>query len=399
MLRQKRNNMPKQRRVQLTPRARKIEPFYVMELLEQARELERGGEVIVHLEIGEPDFDTPEAVKRAAIRAIEENRTFYTESLGLPSLRQRIAEHYEKAHQVSVSPDRIVITNGTSGAFLLLSSVLLGRSRNLVLADPGYPCYRNFGVLADARVHTIPVSEKSAYEISVEDLRRHRALPHLLLVANPANPTGTVYRPETLMQLHAVIREKNGLMAVDEIYSGLVYGEDFHTALSVSDDLIVVDGFSKTYAMTGWRLGWMVVPESLVRPIQKVGQNVFISPPTISQYAALLAFDSAPEVQEMRRLYCERRDFLVPELRRIGFSVPLEPKGAFYIYAGIERWKLDSMEFAQRALREAGVALTPGYDFGLFRAGSHVRFSFANSIDQLQEGCRRLEGWLANLAN
>jgi aspartate/methionine/tyrosine aminotransferase len=381
----------------LTKKADRIEPFYVMELLEQAREIERTGETVVHLEIGEPDFQTPEAVKRAAIQAIQENRTFYTESLGLPALREKIAEHYQKVHNVSISPDRVIVTNGTSGAFLLLSTVLLNRRRNLVLSDPGYPCYKNFGVLADARVIPVSISEDSGFEMRVDGLRDLGILPHLLLIANPSNPTGTLYSPETLSRLWAFVSAKNGVMAVDEIYSGLTYGENFRTALAISDDIIVVDGFSKTYAMTGWRLGWVVVPPALVRPIRKVAQNVFISAPTISQYAAIHALDATADVERMRRVYRERRDFLFPELARLGFSVPVEPRGAFYVYAGIERWKLDSMVFVQRALCEAKVALTPGYDFGLFRADSHVRFSFANHLEELRKGCRRLADWLQTL--
>jgi len=389
--------MRKRKRIALTRKADRIAPFYVMELLEQAREIEHRGETVVHMEIGEPDFQTPETVKRAAIKAIQENRTYYTESLGLPELRERIADHYQKVHRVSISPERIVITNGTSGAFLLLSTVLLNGNRNLLLSDPGYPCYKNFGVLAGARVKAIPVSEASGFEIRVEDLHDLKGLPHLLLIASPSNPTGTLYGPESLGRLWAFVSRRNGVMVVDEIYSGLTYGESFRTALAVSDDIIVVDGFSKTYAMTGWRLGWVVVPPALVRPIQKVAQNVFISAPTISQYAAIQALDALTEVEQMRRVYRERRDFLLPELTRLGFSVPVEPQGAFYIYAGIERWKLDSMDFVQRALHEAKVALTPGYDFGLFRADSHIRFSFANSVEELRKGCSRLDTWLQTL--
>jgi aspartate/methionine/tyrosine aminotransferase len=389
--------MHTQRPISPSTRAGRIKPFYVMELLEQAREMDRRGEAVVHMEIGEPDFQTPEAVKRAAVQAIQENRTYYTESLGLPVLREKIAEHYLKAHGVSVSPERIVVTNGTSGAFLLLSVVLLNSRRNLVLSDPGYPCYKNFGILADACVRAVPVSEASQFEIRAEDLRNLNVKPHLLVIANPSNPTGTLYRHESLCRLWQYISEKNGAMVVDEIYSGLTYGEDFRTALSVSDGIIVADGFSKSYAMTGWRLGWVVVPPALVRPIQKVAQNVFISAPTVSQYAAVQALDAVAEVEAMRRTYRERRDYLLPELVRLGFSVPVEPGGAFYIYAGIERWKVDSMDFVQMALREAKVALTPGYDFGLFKADSHVRFSYANDLEQLKEGCRRLEKWLQTL--
>jgi aspartate/methionine/tyrosine aminotransferase len=389
--------MRKPKPVAVTARSGRVEPFYVMELLEQAREMDRRGETVVHMEIGEPDFQTPERVKQAAIQAIQENHTFYTESLGIPLLREKIAEHYQKVRGVSVSPERIVITNGTSGAFLLLSAVLLSRSRNLVLSDPGYPCYKNFGVLADARVTSIPISEDSGFEITVEDLRGLAIVPHLLVIANPSNPTGTLYSHTSIGRLWQFVSEKHGFMVVDEIYSGLTYGEEFRTALALSDDIIVVDGFSKTYAMTGWRLGWMVVPQALVRPIQKVAQNVFISAPTVSQYAAVHALDATVEVDEMRRIYRERRDSLLPELIRLGFSVPVEPRGAFYIYAGIERWKIDSMDFVQTALREARVALTPGYDFGLFKASSHVRFSYANHLEELREGCRRLDKWLQTL--
>ena len=389
--------MRRRKAIALTARAGRIEPFYVMELLEQARDMERRGEVVVHMEIGEPDFKTPDAVKRAAIQAIREDHTFYTESLGIPALREKIAEHYYKADGVSIAPERIIVTNGTSGAFLLLSFVLLSRGRNLVLTDPGYPCYKNFGVLADARIKGVPVSEDSGFEMTVEALSRLGVVPHLVLIANPSNPTGTVYKPASLNRLLGFVSGKNGVMVVDEIYSGLTYGGKFQTALAISDDIIVVNGFSKTYAMTGWRLGWVVVPNSLVRPMQKVAQNVFISAPTISQYAALHALDASSEVERMRHIYEERRDFLVPELKRVGFSVYALPAGAFYVYAGIDRWKLDSMEFVQRALREARVALTPGYDFGSYRAGSHVRFSYANHLEQLKEGCRRLRVWLETL--
>ncbi len=389
--------MRKRKAVDITARAKRIEPFYVMELLEQARDMEGRGQVVVHMEIGEPDFKTSEPVKEAAIQAIREDQTFYTESLGIPALREKIAAHYRKEHGVSISPERIVVTNGTSGALLLLSIVLLGRGRNLVLTDPGYPCYKNFGLISDARVTPVPISEESGFEMTVETLSRIDVVPHVVLIANPSNPTGTVYNLRSLARLWEHVAGRDGMMIVDEIYSGLTYGEKFQSALAISDEIIVVNGFSKTYAMTGWRLGWIAVPVTLVRPIQKVAQNVFISAPAISQYAALQALEDSQAVKRMRNTYKERRDLLLPELKRLGFSVPVQPGGAFYIYAGIERWGLDSMEFVQRALSEARVALTPGYDFGSYRAASHVRFSYANHLDQLKEGCRRLDSWLKTL--
>jgi len=371
-------------------------PFYVMELLEQARAMEARGEHIIHLEIGEPDFPTPEAVKEAAVAAIREDRTFYTHSLGIPELRKLITDHYRENDGVRISPERIIITNGTSGAFLLLFSVLLERGMTLALSDPGYPCYKNFAALFDAAVRTIPVSAKTQFELTRTDLESG-GIPDLLIISNPVNPTGTVYREDTMMSLERTLAENRGIFIVDEIYRGLSYGGEIRTALALSDRIIVVDGFSKVFAMTGWRLGWMVVPEELVRPIQTVAQNVFISPPTLSQHAAVKAFESTAEVDSMRKFYKERRDFLLPALKKLGFRIPVDPEGAFYIYAGIEHWGIDSREFADRALREAKVALTPGYDFGSFGAGSHVRFSYATDVQKLKSGCDRLAAWLPTL--
>jgi len=380
-----------------TPRSAKVQPFYVMELLEKAQVLEARGEDVVHMEIGEPDFGSPSVVREAAVKAIGEGRTFYTHSLGLKELRERIAAHYAESRDVQVSPERIIITNGTSGAFFLLCAVLLDRRRNLFISDPGYPCYRNFGALFDTRVVSLPVSEMSRFEITPDQLDEAGVTPHLLMVCSPSNPTGAEYRKESLERLHACIRAKGGLLAVDEIYSGLSYGKKWTSALAVADDIIVIDGFSKTYAMTGWRLGWIVVPQWLVRPMQKVAQNVFISAPTVSQYAALHAFDAREELEAMKRTYMDRRDYLFPRLRELGFGLPVWPDGAFYIYANIERWGMDSMVFTERALTEAGVAITPGYDFGSHQAGSHVRFSYASDLKNLRLGCQRLEKWLKRL--
>jgi aspartate/methionine/tyrosine aminotransferase len=383
--------------MKITERAEKIAPFYVMELLEKAKAMEARGEDIIHMEVGEPDFATPLSIKEEAIRAIRDNRTFYTHSLGLPELREKIAEYYERIEHVRVSPERVLITNGTSGAFLLLFTTLLEKGRILAVSDPGYPCYRNFGTLVDAEILSLPVSEGTRFEITVECLGSTDVTPQLLIISNPSNPTGVVYREETIYELYKFISSKGSQLIVDEIYSGLTYGRKAKTSLSISEDVIVVNGFSKAYAMTGWRLGWMVVPPALVRPIQKIAQNVFISPPSISQYAAIYAFDEADELEKMRKTYEERRDFMLPQLKGLGFSIPVDPEGAFYIYAGIDKWGLDSMEFVEKALREARVALTPGYDFGSYKAGSHVRFSYANNMNRLKAGCERLEKWLKTL--
>ena len=389
--------MRKQKSIRCTARSAKIQPFYVMELLEKAQAMEARGEKVIHMEIGEPDFITPLSIREAGVRSIEEGRTFYTHSLGLPELRERIAAYYAESHGVNVPADRIIVTNGTSGAFFLLCSALLGPGRNFLVSDPGYPCYRNFGALFSARVLPLPVSAASRFEITAGQVEEAGHLPHFLMLCSPANPTGTVYAPESLARLHDAVSKKGGLMAVDEIYSGLIYDRRYLSSLAISDEIVVIDGFSKTYAMTGWRLGWMVAPLSLVRPMQRVAQNVFISAPTIAQYAALAAFDAATEIEAMKETYRARRDFLFPRLQQLGFELPAWPEGAFYIYAGIERWQIDSMEFVERALVEAKVAITPGYDFGAYRAGRHVRFSFANSIENLKEGCERLGAWLGGL--
>jgi aspartate/methionine/tyrosine aminotransferase len=380
-----------------TKRSEKIAPFYVMELLEKAKAMEARGENIVHMEVGEPDFATPSAIKEKAIEAVKENRTFYTHSLGIPELRDKISEYYYKTENISIPRERIIITSGTSGAFLLLSAVLLDRRNPLGISDPGYPCYRNFALLVDSPIISIPVTEETGFEVTVEHLQRLKKLPGVLIVSTPSNPTGIVYREETMQNICQFLYRKGKVVVSDEIYKGLVYGKASRTALALSEDIVVINGFSKTHAMTGWRLGWMVVPQALVRPIQKVAQNVFISPPTISQYAAMCAFDVKNELEEMRKTYEARRDFMLPELKKMGFHIPVDPEGAFYIYAGIDRWGLDSMEFVERALNEARVALTPGYDFGFFKAGSHIRFSYANSLEMLGEGCRRLNTWLNTL--
>ncbi|MBA4390198.1 MAG: aminotransferase [Syntrophus sp. (in: bacteria)] len=383
--------------MKLSQRAQDISPFYVMELLEKSRALEAQGEDVVHMEVGEPTFPAPSCVKDEAVRAVKDNRTFYTHSLGIPELRAKLAQHYLNTEGVNIPPERIIITNGTSGAFLLLFGILLERGSLLAVADPGYPCYKNIALFMDAEILQIPVSEDSRFEITVENLQHTEKLPDVLVLANPSNPTGIIYREETLFSLYEYLSSRDRVFVVDEIYSGLFHNKKPRTALSISDNIIVINGFSKTYAMTGFRLGWMVIPENLIRPVQKCAQNLFISPPSLSQYSALSAFDNAGEIDAMRKAYKERRDFIVPRLRNIGFSIPIYPDGAFYVYAGIERWGIDSMDFVERALVEAGVALTPGYDFGVFGASTHIRFSYTNSMERLKIGCDRLEDWLKTL--
>jgi aspartate/methionine/tyrosine aminotransferase len=378
----------------ISKRAGRIPPFYVMELLEKARTMELQGHKIVHMEVGQPGFETPGPIKAAAIEALREGKTFYTHSLGISELRQAISDNYADSCQASIPPDRIIITNGSSGAFTLLFSALLEPGRTLALTDPGYPCYRNIASLTDCTIAPIPVCADDNYEIPPRHFDT-AALPDVLIIANPSNPTGAIYRAESITSLYAQLNRAGGVLIVDEIYSGLTYDIEFVSSACIAQDIVIVSGFSKAYAMTGWRLGWMVVPPDLVRPIQKLAQNLFIAPPSVSQYAALRAFDGKDELMRMRSLYKERRDFLVPRLKGLGFTIQRIPDGAFYIYAGIENFGMDSMVFVERALTEAKVAITPGYDFGTFGASSHVRFSYADRLENLKEGCDMLEAWLA----
>ncbi len=379
--------------MEISKRADRIPPFYVMELLEKASMMELQGHRIVHMEVGEPGFETPGPIKAAAIEALSEGKTFYTHSLGIPELRQAISDSYAASCQAVIPPDRVIITNGSSGAFTLLFTALLEPGRTLALADPGYPCYRNIASLTDCTIEPVPVSADKNYEIPPDHFDA-AAPPDVLIIANPSNPTGAVYRPESIASLHARLAPAGGALIVDEIYSGLTYDVQFASSACIADDIIIVSGFSKAYAMTGWRLGWMIVPADLVRPVQKLAQNLFIAPPSVSQWAALKAFDDTAELARMRSLYKQRRDFLVPRLRDLGFTIPRVPDGAFYIYAGIENFGMDSMIFVERALAEAKVAITPGYDFGAHGASSHVRFSYANTLENLKDGCDMLEAWL-----
>ncbi len=335
------------------------------------------------MEVGEPDFTTPQLVKDKAIKAIISGETYYTHSLGITELRQKIATFYEKSEGLAISPERIIITNGTSGAFLLLSAVLLERGRTLALSDPGYPCYRNFALLADAEIISLPVSAERGYQIMTDQIACLKTGPDVLILCNPSNPTGSIYLEETIAQLHQIVSYRDGVLVVDEIYGGLTYGQRLRTALHLRDDIIVVNGFSKTHAMTGWRLGWMVVPQELVRPIQKVAQNVFISPPSIAQRAALYAFDVDKTLKEMRRTYQERRDYVLPRLRKLGFNVPIDPEGAFYVYAN-RNGALTAWNSLNGPFVEAKVAITPGYDFGSHMAGSHIRFPMQTVLNDLR---------------
>ena len=374
-----------------------IQPFHVMALLARARELEANGRSIVHMEIGEPDFVTPQPVIDAGIRALSAGHTHYTPATGLPALRERIARFYLDRYGIRVAPGRIIVTPGASAGLQLALAVLVNPGDQVLMADPGYPCNRNFVYLLNAEPVGIPVFAPTGYQPAVEQVEQHWSQQvSALLLASPSNPTGTLLQPETIRQLFACSQAHVGSLIVDEIYHGLTYGVAAETALAVSDELFVINSFSKYFGMTGWRLGWMVVPEDYVADIDKLAQNLFLAAPTVAQHAALAAFDdeSIAILEARREEFHKRRDFLLPALRELGFAIPVTPDGAFYLYADCSRFSEDSYAFSNQLLEEAGVAITPGVDFGNNQPGRHVRFAYTTSLENLREGVRRLGEYL-----
>jgi aspartate/methionine/tyrosine aminotransferase len=371
-----------------------IEPFHVMELQRRAIELEAAGRRVIHMEIGQPDFSAPRPVIDAAVRALESEPLGYTPSLGLPALREALARFYAERYAVDVAPERIMVTAGASGAFLIAMGALVDPGDELLMPDPCYPCNRHFVRMFEGTATTIPVDERTHYQLSVEDVRRHwRERTRGVVLASPSNPTGTTVPDAALRAILAEVQRRDGVAIVDEIYQGLTYAGPRHpTALGLSDRILVVNSFSKYFSMTGWRLGWLVAPREYVREMERMAQNAFISVSAPAQHAALAAFrpETIAILEARRAEFQRRRDFLVPALRALGFSVPLMPQGAFYVYAGCERFAEDSEAFAWRVLEEAGVAITPGIDFGAHRARSHVRFAYTRSLADIEEGVERL---------
>lgn len=385
-------------RFALARRMSDIEPFQVMELLARAKALEARGRDIVHMEIGEPDFPTPRPVCEAGIRALEKGELFYTPALGIPELRETIARFYRDHHGVSVSPSRIVITSGSSGALLLAIATLVNPGDQILLADPGYPANRHFVRMMEGEAVGVPVGPDSRYQLTPELIEQYWSARTVgALVATPSNPTGTLIPHAHLAAMARFAGRRGGVLLVDEIYHGLVYEAAARTALDVGENVFVINSFSKYFNMTGWRLGWMVVPDAYVRDLDKLSQNIYLSAPTPAQLAALVAFE--PETMAIcdarREEFRKRRDYLVPALRELGFDIPHMPQGAFYVYAGCGRFTQDSHAFALDLLEQAGVAITPGIDFGKHHARDHVRFAYTRPVERLREGVGRIAAFLA----
>ncbi len=374
-----------------------IAPFHVMELLARARALEAQGRDIIHMEVGEPDFPTPEPIIAAARASIENGRVFYTPALGLPELRQAIADFYQTRYAISVPAARIAVTAGASAALLLALACLAEPGSEWLLTDPGYPCNRHIIRSFEGVPVGIPVGPSGNFQPTAADLEAHwSARSAGALLASPANPTGTILAREHLAAIADFIRQHQGQLIVDEIYHGLTYDCEAQTALEFGADIFVVQSFSKYFNMTGWRLGWLVVPERFTRDIEKLAQNLFISPSTPAQHAALAAFTPATIslLEARRREFQRRRDFLAPALADLGFHLPARPAGAFYVYADCQALTSDSYRFAHELLESAGVAATPGVDFGSNAPEKYLRFAYTANVGRLAEAVDRIRRFL-----
>ena len=375
----------------ISKKAQEIPPFIVMDVLEKAQELERKGEHIIHLEVGEPDFDTPECVNEAGYRAICEGKTHYTHSLGLYELREAIAEDYWKKYHVKVSSEQIVVASGTSPAMLLIFAALLEQGEAVILSNPYYPCYPNIIRFVDGIPIFVKVLEEEGFQY-LPEMIEEKLSPKVkgIIINSPSNPTGNVMPPERMKE----IAKFSPFIISDEIYHGLVYEGEVHSILEFTDRAFVINGFSKLYAMTGWRLGYLIAPKEFIRPMQKIQQNLFISASSFSQWAALAGLKEAEkDVKKMRDTYDQRRRFLIPKLRELGLGITVEPTGAFYILANAKRFSKDSYRLAFDILQEAKVGVAPGIDFGS-NAEGYLRFCYANSLENIEEGVKRLESYL-----
>ena len=390
--------------MKFSTRAERIEPFYVMEVAKaaqaMAREVAGTREPMIFLNIGEPDFTAPPLVQQAAERAIRDGLTQYTNALGLEPLRERISDWYATRFGVDVTARRIVITAGASAALQLACLALIDAGDEVLMPDPSYPCNRHFVSAAEGKAVLIPTTAEERFQLSAAKVEAAWGeKTRGVLLASPSNPTGTSIAPDELRAIHQVVRAKGGLTIIDEIYLGLSYEEQYsHSALALGDDIISINSFSKYFNMTGWRLGWMVVPDAMVPVVERLAQNLFICASTISQHAALACFEaeSIAEYERRRAEFKARRDYFIPELNKLGLSVPVMPDGAFYAWADCtqvaHRLGVDgSWDFAFELMRRAHLAITPGRDFGTADTARHVRFSTANSMAQLQEAVSRLQ--------
>ena len=372
-----------------TSRRGQVDPFIVMDVMERARAAEAAGASVIHMEVGQPGTPAPRLAREAAARALESDALGYTVALGLPALRERIARLCRDWYGAEVDPGRVVVTSGSSGAFLLAFLAVFEAGDAVALGDPGYPSYRNILSALGVRVERVETTAATGWQPRPEDLGDAAGM----LVASPANPTGATLTRERLAALAAACSARGAALISDEIYHGLTYGERAVSALEVTDDVIVINSFSKYFSMTGWRIGWMVVPEGLVRTVERLAQNLFICPSHVAQVAALGALEASEELEANRAVYARNRELLLEELPRAGFRDFAAADGAFYLYCDVSHFTEDSREFCARMLAEAGVAAAPGVDFDPVRGLKTLRFSFAGPTEAMAEGARRLRLW------
>jgi aspartate/methionine/tyrosine aminotransferase len=374
-----------------------ISPFVVMDIMRAADDRRQLGHDIVHMEVGQPGTPAPRLAREAIKAAVDRDLLGYTAALGMPALRERISRHYRETQGLDIAPERIVVTAGSSAAFVLAFLALFDEGARILLPQPGYPCYRNIVNALGLVPVELPVGPEERWMPSVRLLAGSTsvdtAAPAGLLFASPANPTGTMMEEATLAEICRYCRDQGIVLIADEIYHGLTYASPARTALAFHDGAIVVNSFSKYFSMTGWRLGWMVVPQSLVRGIERLAQNFYISPAAVSQVCALAAFDAIEELEANRAVYAANRDLLLEELPRAGFSKLAPADGGFYFYADVSDMTDDSVGFARRILHEAGVAVTPGIDFDPERGHRFLRFSYSGTTQQMAEAGRRLRAW------
>ena len=376
-------------------RAAEIEPFEVMDVLARAHALEAQGRPVVHMEIGEPDFTAPAPVVEAGVRALRDGRTAYTATLGLPALREAIAGHYHEKFKALLDPKRVAVTSGASGGLLTVAALYVDAGDEVLVPDPGYPGYRHFVRAFEGVARALPVGVAQNFQPTLEMVRAAWGTRTKgLLLGSPSNPTGTLIDRKELHRIATYVADKGGVLLVDEIYQGLVYGAEPATALGLPGEVVIINSFSKYFCMTGWRLGWVVVPDGSVRGFEKLAQHLFISAPSAAQHAAVAAFspESLSILEERRREFARRRDFLVPELRKAGLVIPAEPHGAFYVYADCGG---DSKAFARDLLESEAVAATPGADFGAHQTQRYVRFAYTRSMAEIEEAARRIARFAA----
>ena len=381
-------------------RMKDIRAFHVMDILAKAKAMEKQGQTIIHMEVGEPDFESPQAVLDAGIAAIKAGKTHYTPAKGLLALREKICEFYRQRYDIDVPINRIMITPGASGALQLLMGSMVDPNDEVLLTDPGYPCNRHFVRLFEGKAVVIPVDATSNFQPTTEQIEKNwSAKTKALLLASPSNPAGSLLSSQQIQNLYRKIADKQGIFIVDEIYHGLVYDQKEATALSISENIFVINSFSKYFGMTGWRLGWMVVPSAYVDELEKLAQNVFLAAPTPAQYAALAAFseETLQELDQRRHILGKRRDYLYAALLSLGFSLAEKPEGAFYIYADCTKFTNDSFQFCHDVLENTGVAITPGIDFGDYKANEYVRFAYTVATDKMEIAIERLREYLLSL--